>query len=103
MLRCMTVALNAAQEATCRHAIAPVEVIPCATVSDACASMSTVLPLLVVIDEETSDADRHALSEFAIACSAEIVSIERVPSGKAFISRMLEALRVAERRRAGKA
>jgi hypothetical protein len=99
VLRCMVVGLTAEQEQACRRAIVPVEVVRSPDVREACASMSTVLPLLVIVDEEISDADRSALSEFTTACGAEIVTVERTPAGVA--ARLLDALRIAERRRMG--
>jgi hypothetical protein len=101
MLRCMVVGLTSEQEEACRRALVPVEVVHRRDVGEACASMSTVLPLLVVIDEGISDADRAALAEMTTACGAEIVAIEHAPAGKPFATRLLDALRIAERRRLG--
>lgn len=100
-LRCLVVALTPAQETTCRNAIMPVEVVCARNVKDACTVMSTVLPLVVVVDEAISDADRGTLSEMTTACGAEIVTMAATPSGKSFAANLLEALRVAERRRLG--
>lgn len=97
----MVVALTPEQEEACRRAIVPVEIIHVDDVRQACASMSTVLPLVVVIDEAISDADRSSLSEMATACGAEIVTAEPTNFGKAFSARLLEAVRIAERRRLG--
>jgi hypothetical protein len=96
----MFVGLTPEQEKICRHAIVPVEVVTRATVREACASMSTVLPLVVVVDEAMPEADRAQLGEMATACGAEIVTVESVPSGN-LASRILEALSLAERRRLG--
>jgi hypothetical protein len=101
MLRCMAVALTPEQQDAVRRAIVPVEIVLRADVREASTSMSTVLPLVVVVDVGMPEADRHALSEMATACGAEIVSIEHTPSGPQFAARLLEALRVAERRRLG--
>lgn len=101
MLRCMVVGLTPEQTEACRRAIMPVEVVPMRGVREACASMSTVLPLVVIVDDNISDADRSALSEFTTACGAEIVPMENAPLAKGFSSRLLDALRVAERRRLG--
>jgi len=100
-LRCMIVGLSPAQEEACRRAIVPVEIVARKDVPDACASMSTVLPLVVVVDESLSDADRAALSEMTTACGAEIVTIDETPSDRAFTARVLDAFRIAERRRLG--
>jgi hypothetical protein len=101
MLRCMTVALSDEQDEACRRAIVPVEIVKTADVREACAKMSTVLPLVVVVDEAISDADRSTLSEMAVACGAEIVTAFRSESLKPFAAKLLDALRVAERRRLG--
>ncbi|HEY8429780.1 MAG TPA: hypothetical protein VIL20_15455 [Sandaracinaceae bacterium] len=100
-LRCMVVALSPEQEEACRRAILPVEIIRAEDVRQACASMSTVLPLVVVVDEGISDADRASLSEMATACGAEIVTAGRIDFGKEFAARLLDAVRVAELRRLG--
>jgi hypothetical protein len=99
----MVVALTPDQEESCRGAIVPVEIVRASTVRDACVSMSSVLPLLVVVDAAISDADRSSLSEMTTACGAEIVTIESGSdaTGKAFATRLLDALRVAELRRLG--
>jgi len=99
MLRCMTVALSAAQESACRHAIVPVELVAFATVPDACKVMSTVLPLVVVVDAGMADADHTQISELAQACGAELFDVEAAPAGREFTLRLLEALARAERRR----
>jgi hypothetical protein len=63
--------------------------------------MSTILPLLVVVDEAISDTDRTSLSEMSTACGAEIVMAGHGSLDKPFAAKLLEALRVAERRRFG--
>lgn len=78
----------------------PIEIVRHEDARAACASMSTVLPLVVVIDESLADEDRSALVELATACGAELVTLEATSNdSRAFASRLLEALRVAERRR----
>jgi len=99
----MLVRLTADQEEACRRAIMPVEVIRVGDIRGACASMSTVLPLVVVVDEAISDADRSALMEFTTACGAELFTLERAPTLSGLGSRIFEAMRIAERRRLGTA
>jgi hypothetical protein len=99
-LRCMVVGLSDAQVDECRRALVPVEVVPKHEVGEAVSSMSTVLPLVVIVGE-LSDPDRATLSEMATACGAEIVLLAEAGGGKQFTARLLEALRVAERRRLG--
>jgi hypothetical protein len=100
MLRCMAVALPPEQEEACRKAILPVEVVHCNDVRQACSSMSTVLPLVVVVDEAMSDGDRSTISDMATACGAEIVAMGHVLD-KGFAAKLLDAVRIAERRRLG--
>jgi hypothetical protein len=99
----MVVGLSPEQIEACRRALVPVQTIPVPTVREACSSMSTVLPLVVIVDEgEISDADRTALGDMATACGAEIVAVEEGTSvSKGFTGKLLDALRVAERRRLG--
>ncbi|MBX3204278.1 MAG: hypothetical protein KF764_04375 [Labilithrix sp.] len=101
ILRAMVIALTPEQEEACRRALVPVEVVRASDVRAACASMSMVLPLVVVVDEAISDADRAELTDFATVCGAEIVAIERTPPGAGYAARLLDAVRAAERRRVG--
>jgi len=99
ILRCMSVGLTSAQHQVVRRAIVPVEVVPFASATEACAAMSTVLPLVVLLSDGTTDDDRHALADLAIACGAEVCDVEAAPEGKEFALRILDALTRAERRR----
>jgi hypothetical protein len=95
----MTVALTPGQEAAIRQAIVPVQMVPFATVAEACTAMATVLPLVVAVDDAMPDTDRSTLSELAGACGAELFDVEGVPSGREFSRRILEAMARGERRR----
>ena len=95
----MTVGLTAGQESACRNAIVPVELIPFVTVPEACKAMSTVLPLVVVVGDAMSDADRTQISDLAQACGAELFDVEEMPAGREFTLRLLEALARGEKRR----
>jgi hypothetical protein len=99
----MVVGLSPEQTEACRRALVPVETIPVPSVREACSSMSTVLPLIVIVDERgITDAERTALGDMATACGAEIVVFdEGMAVSKSFTSKLLDALRVAERRRLG--
>lgn len=101
VLRALFVGLDAQQEAECRRAIVPVEVVKADTFRDACSSMSTVLPLIVVTDEGISDADRSTLSDMTTACGAELVLASRPAAAGPLATLLLDALRRAERRRLG--
>ncbi len=97
----MVVGLTREQEEACRRAILPIEIVRHDDVRTACAAMSTVLPLVVVVDEGLQDVDRAALVELTTACGAELVTIDpaAMARGRAFAIQLLEAVRVAERRR----
>lgn len=97
--RFMIVGLSAEQEAACRKAVVPVELVVFGNVTDACKAMSTVLPLVVAVDEGMSEADRAALSELAGACGADLFDVEAAPAGREFTFRVLDAIGQAERRR----
>lgn len=99
VLRCMTVALTPGQEAAIRKAIVPVEMVPFTSVPEACKSMGSVLPLVVAVDNEMTDADRTTLSELASACGAELFDVEEAPEGREFTLRILDAISRGERRR----
>ncbi len=99
VLRCMTVALTPGQEAACRQAIVPVELVTFKNVVEACKAMATVLPLVVAVDLEMLEADRVTLGELASACGAELFDVEPSPAGKEFTLRILDALTRGERRR----
>jgi hypothetical protein len=97
----MTVGLTSEQEEACRIAIMPIPLSRSRTAMEACASMSTVLPLVVIIDETMPRSEREAMSEFITACGAELVPLEHGLAGKALAKRLLDAIVVAERRRMG--
>ncbi|MBX3200870.1 MAG: hypothetical protein KF850_35865 [Labilithrix sp.] len=99
MLRAMCVGLTSEQEGACRRALVPVEVVRAADVRSACATMSLVLPLVVIVDEAISDGDRAELAELTTACGAELVALAREPTERGYAERLLEAVRVAELRR----
>lgn len=98
-LRCMAVALSEAQQDAVRVAIMPVELVRFRTVADACLAMSTVLPLIVAIDEALPESERNELADLAEVCGAEVVAIEEKPPLKELAYRMADALSRAERRR----
>lgn len=100
-LRALFVGLDAQQEDACRRAIVPVEIVKAETVLEACSSMSTVLPLVVVTDEGISETDRSTLSDMATACGAELVLTPRTVAVAPLNASLLDALRRAERRRLG--
>lgn len=97
-IRCMTVGLTSEQEEACRNAIVPIPLTRARDVKEACSSMSTVLPLIVIVDETLPRADREAMSEFITACGAELVTLER-GAVTGLSRRLLDAIVVAERRR----
>jgi hypothetical protein len=97
--RCLCVSLDDALASACAAAIVPVEVVRASSVGDACARMSTVLPLIVVVEETMSADDRRTLAEYASACAAETVAIARDAKGAELTRLLLDALRTAELKR----
>lgn len=100
----MVVGFDPARVEECRRALGPVEAIPAADVKEACKMMSTVLPLVVLVDDAMKEADRVVLAEMTVACGAEILFVRHGRddiSANTFTTKLLDALRVAERRRLG--
>jgi hypothetical protein len=94
---CLAVGLSEAQAQACATALLPIKIVRVDDVVDACARMSTVLPLVVAVDEGMSGPEQRTLREYADPCGAEIVAI---PSDERELARrLLDGLRAAERRR----
>ena len=97
--RCMFVALDEATTRACKIVISPLEAIPVATVALACERMSVVLPLLVLLAEDTPPDKIPELNELAGACGAEIITVSRPVDTSALGRTILDALRKGEARR----
>jgi len=98
-VRCMTVGLSDDQQHACRLSIMPVELVRFRTAAEACKAMSTVLPLIVAVDEHVTEQERADLAELAEACGAELALVATEPVLSTFAPVLIAALGRAERRR----
>ena len=99
-LRCMLVGLGDAQAATCASALMPIMMVRFAGATEASASMSTVLPLMVVAARSLGDASLAELADIAETCAAELFVLED-PSPPDVVQRLHDTLRRADNRRSG--
>jgi hypothetical protein len=96
--RCMLVGVNDKQAAACAAALVPFMTVKVADADEACARMSTELPLLVVAARTIGEAGLSEIGDLATTCASELVVIDDpVPSDMA--QRLYEALRRSDRRR----
>ena len=100
-LRCLLVGLDEAQAAICAASLMPITMVRVAGVKEACARISTVLPIMVVASRKLGDPLLSELREFAETCAAEVVVMEEPPRSDA-VARLHEALRRADKRRASR-
>jgi hypothetical protein len=97
--RCMLVGLDDASMRACTAAIMPLDAVKMRDVKEACAKLSEILPLIVVVAEDAPPAGMPELRELAGACGAEMVAVARPVDGPSLGLRILEALHKAESRR----
>jgi len=102
VFRCMLVGLDEASAGICKVAIRPLEGIVATDVGEACKRMSEVLPLIVVLADDAPRSELTELTELAVACGAEMISVARPPDASALGRQILEALRKGEARRVGR-
>lgn len=100
-LRCLLVGLNDGQAAKCTSALMPITMVRVEGVKEACARMSTVLPIMVVAASKLGDSLLAELREFAETCAAEVYVMEDPPRDDA-TARLHEVLRRADKRRASR-
>jgi hypothetical protein len=100
-LRCLLVGLNDLQAATCAAALMPIAMVRVDGVKEACARISTVLPIMVVAGRHLGDSLLSELREFAETCAAEVYVMDDPPPADA-TERMHEYLRRADKRRASR-
>lgn len=98
-LRCLLVGLNDEQAAVCASSLVPIQMVRVDGVKEACARISTVLPIMVVASRKLGDPPLDELREFAETCAAEVYVMEDPPRADA-TARMHEVLRRADKRRA---
>lgn len=98
-LRCMLVGLGDEQADLCSTALVPISMVRVDGVKEACARMSTVLPLMVVASSGLGSALLAELGDVAQTCAAEILVVDGGTRGRALIDRLHETLRRADLRR----
>jgi hypothetical protein len=95
----MLVGLDDASSRTCAQAIMPLDAVKMRDVREACTKLSEILPLIVVVPEDSPPAGMPELTELATACGAEVLAVARPVHGPTLGLRILEALQKAESRR----
>ena len=83
----------------CKLSVSPLEAIRADSARDACARMSEVLPLVVVLTDEAAPADVAEVTELAKACGAEVITVAQPVERKVFGTQVLDALQKGEARR----
>jgi len=99
LYRCMFVALDEAATKRCTVAVRPLQPVRVADVAEACAKMSAVLPLVVVVPESLEASETAELAELVTACGAELVRVGPTIDERTLGERLLDAVRKAESRR----
>lgn len=97
-LRCMLVGLDERLAGICAAALMPIAMVRVAGAKEACARMSTVLPLMVVASRSLGDPLLAELRDQAQTCASELVVIEE-PTPPDVVQRLHDTLRRADRRR----
>jgi len=95
----MLVALDDAEAKRCTVAVRPLQPVRVANIAEACAKMSAVFPLVVVLPEAMLPAETAELTELATACGAELVAVGPSVDERTLGERLLDAVRKAESRR----
>jgi hypothetical protein len=83
----------------CRLSVSPLEAIRVNTARDACARMSEVLPLVVVLTDDAAQNEVAEVTELARACGAEVITVARPVERSTFGRQVLDALQKGEARR----
>ena len=100
-LRCLLVGLDDMQASVCAASLIPIQMVRVEGVKEACARISTVLPIMVVVARKLGDAHLGELREFAETCAAEVYIMDDPPPSDAR-ERLHEVLRRADKRRASR-
>jgi hypothetical protein len=100
-LRCLLVGLDDGQAAICAASLIPIQMVRVEGVKEACARISTVLPIMVVAGRHLGDALLGELRQFAETCAAEDYVMDDPPPSDA-TDRLHEVLRRADKRRASR-
>ena len=100
-LRCLLVGLDDTQAAICATSLMPIAMVRVEGVKEACARISTVLPIMVVAGRKLGENSLGELREFAETCAAEVYVMDDPPPSDA-MERLHETLRRADKRRASR-
>ncbi|MBS2019046.1 MAG: hypothetical protein JST00_39630 [Deltaproteobacteria bacterium] len=98
MFRCMIVGLDEATAKECAQSVRPLVAIRISDPTEACAKMSEVLPLIVILPEALA-VPGSELVDLAGACGAELVTIGSTFDRSVLGKKLLESIRKAEDRR----
>jgi len=97
--RGMLVGFDDASARTCTRSMAPLQPVRARDMREACAKMSEVLPLIVLLSEDAAATGTSELADLAGACGAEVITLALPVDGATLGPRILEALRKSEARR----
>jgi hypothetical protein len=98
MYRCMLVGLDDAASRECSQSVRPLAVVKMRDAQEACAKISEILPLIVILPEALAKPGSE-LVELAGACGAELVPIGPTLDRDALALKLLESISKAEERR----
>lgn len=98
MFRCMIVGLDDATAKECSQSVRPLVPIRIEDPNEACAKMSEILPLIVIVPESLA-APGSELVDLAGVCGAELVTIGASFDRSVLAKKLLESIRKAEDRR----
>ena len=97
VFRCMLIGVSDALASVCRRALDPVFPVRVSTPEEACAQMSAIHPLVVVVGPDARVT--RELEEIAGACGAETIVVGANPNERILSRQLVDAVRVAESRR----
>ena len=97
-LQCLFVGLTDENASRCAAALRPIKAVRIEGIKEACARMSSVLPLVVVVAKRFGDPLLGELLDVANSCAAEVIEVEDEPP-EDLEKQLTEALRRADRRR----
>lgn len=95
----MLVGMSDTTFGACKLSVSPLEAIRVNTAREACARMSEVLPLVVVLTDDAAPGDVAEVSELARACGAEVITVTQPVERATFGRQVLDALQKGEARR----
>jgi hypothetical protein len=91
--------LDDADAAACKRAVHPIEVVRTTTTPETCDEILRRRPLVVVMSRKLPAADQATVGETSLACGSEIITPRSFDDEQLLRATMVEAIRVADRRR----